>query len=464
MKESSAELLRRIPQVGGFLDSPEGAALAAEFGAGLVKLELRSELEALRVGLRSAGHGEIPGAAELARRVRSRLVRLALPAGRRAINATGIILHTGLGRAPLCAAAAEAVAAMGRYSVLQADRETGSRSLREEKVERLLIELTGCEAAAVVNNNAAATMLALNTLADGREVVVSRGQLIEIGGSYRLPDVMARSGAIMREVGTTNRTHLRDYETAVGEATGALIHVHTSNYRVRGFAGTPDLRQLCALGRSRSVPVIDDLGSGALVRLAEFGLGDEPLVAESIAAGAELACFSGDKLICGPQCGIVCGRRETVERLRRNPFARMFRVCKLTMAALEATLIHFVNEDWREALPLYRMLARPVDELDSAAASLNAELTGVPGLAVRVSAETAYVGSGTLPDQGLPSRTVALAPSGLSVDEFARRLRSGSPAVFGRIAGGELLLDMRTVFPDEVAMLAARVREARAVG
>jgi L-seryl-tRNA(Ser) seleniumtransferase len=295
-------------------------------------------------------------------------------------------------------------------------------------------------------------------------VVVSRGQLIEIGGSYRLPDVMARSGAIMREVGTTNRTHLRDYETAVGEATGALIHVHTSNYRVRGFAGTPDLRQLCALGRSRSVPVIDDLGSGALVRLAEFGLGDEPLVAESIAAGAELACFSGDKLICGPQCGIVCGRRETVERLRRNPFARMFRVCKLTMAALEATLIHFVNEDWREALPLYRMLARPVDELDSAAASLNAELTGVPGLAVRVSAETAYVGSGTLPDQGLPSRTVALAPSGLSVDEFARRLRSGSPAVFGRIAGGELLLDMRTVFPDEVAMLAARVREARAVG
>jgi L-seryl-tRNA(Ser) seleniumtransferase len=348
--------------------------------------------------------------------------------------------------------------------VLQADRETGARSLREEQVERLLVELTGCEAATVVNNNAAATMLALNTLAAGREVVVSRGQLIEIGGSYRLPDVMARSGATMREVGTTNRTHLRDYEAAVGEATGALIHVHTSNYRVRGFSGTPDVRELCALGRARSVPVIDDLGSGALVRLAEFGLADEPLVADSIAAGAELACFSGDKLICGPQSGIICGRRATVEKVRKNPFARMFRVGKLTLAALEATLVHFVNGTWRTELPLYRLLSRRVEELESCAARLAAELGALPVLAVRFSAETAYVGSGSLPDEGLVGRAVALAPKKLSVDELARRLRAGSPAVFGRIAGGELILDMRTVFPDEFGALAARVREALAAG
>jgi len=275
-----------------------------------------------------------PCGEEIAAELEHRLVRLCQPQGRRAINASGILLHTGLGRAPLADDAAAALAGTTRYSVLQASLESGDRSLREEKIQRLLIELTGCEAATVVNNNAAATMLILHTLAAGREVIISRGQLIEIGGSFRMPDVMSRSGAILREVGTTNRTHVRDYEEAINERTAAIMHVHTSNYRVRGFAGAPDIGELVELGRRRDVAVIDDLGSGAIVPLAEFGIGNEPLVKDSIAAGADVVCFSGDKLICGPQAGIICGKKPIIERIRRSAFARMFRVCKLTLAGL----------------------------------------------------------------------------------------------------------------------------------
>jgi L-seryl-tRNA(Ser) seleniumtransferase len=464
MAEPQDALLRGIPAVSDVLNSEPGAKLVAEFGAGLVKFELRALLDLLRTEVREGRRPTIPPLTELGEALGARLARLASPQGRRAINATGILLHTGLGRAPLCAEAVAALTGMGGYSLLQADPQSGERSLREEKVERLLMELTGCEAATVVNNNAAATMLVLAALCSGREAVISRGQLIEIGGAYRLPDVFARSGAVMREVGTTNRTHLRDYEAALSPETGAIVHVHTSNYRVRGFAGTPGVGELCALGRTRSVPVIDDLGSGALVPLSGFGLPDEPLVADSIAAGAEVACFSGDKLICGPQSGIICGRRSAIERIRKSPFARMFRVGKLTLAALEATLLHFLDgQSWRTALPLYRMMGRNLDELREQARAVAAELNGLAGVSAEAVEETAYLGSGSLPDQGLPTVALAVRSEALSAGALALRLRTGIPSVFGRIQDRRLLLDMRTVFPEEAEALGRALREVLAV-
>ncbi len=460
MTENRQELLRQIPSVSDFLQSEAGMRLGESFGEGLLKLELRAALGELRSGLQIGGRATIPETDELAELLRSRLGHAVGPGGRRVINATGILLHTGLGRAPLCADALASLAGAGRYSLLQNDPETGGRSLREQKIERMLVALTGCEAATVVNNNAAATMLILKTLAAGREALVSRGQLVEIGGAFRLPDVMAQSGATMREVGTTNRTHLRDYESAISDSTAAIIHVHTSNYRVRGFCGAPDVAELCELGRKRGVPVVDDLGSGALVPLSGFGLADEPLVADSIAAGADAVCFSGDKLICGPQSGIICGRKETVARLRKDPLARMFRVCKLTIAALEDTLAHFLNDTYRQHLPFYRMLCRALAELDAAAGALAGRLEGLSTAEVAVSEELAYIGSGSLPQQGIPSRAVGLRPKTCSVDELARRLRTGLPAVFGRSSENRLLLDLRTIFPDELELLAGRVREA----
>ena len=343
MGNPSVDLLRTIPSVTQVLTSEPGRELAREFGHGLTTFELRSFLDDLRRDIRGGAIESMLSLEQLADELRLRLARLSQAAGRRAINATGILLHTGLGRAPLCREAIDAIAACHGYSVLQASLESGDRSLREAAVQRILIELTGCEAATIVNNNAAATMLILNTLAAGKEVIISRGQLIEIGGSFRMTDVMAQSSATLREVGTTNRTHLRDYENAISDRTGAIIHVHTSNYRIRGFASTPDVPELVELGRRHNISVIDDLGSGALVPLREFGLTDEPLVRDSIAAGIDVACFSGDKLICGPQSGIICGRAAAIERIRKNPFARMFRVGKLTLAALQATLIHFLN-------------------------------------------------------------------------------------------------------------------------
>ena len=318
----------------------------------------------------------------------------------------------------------------------------------------MLIELTGCEAATVVNNNAAATMLVLNTLCEGKEAIISRGQLIEIGGEFRMPDVMARSSAIMREVGTTNRTHLRDYERAIGPNTGALMHVHTSNYRVRGFSGVPDIRELCGLGHRHDLPVIDDLGSGALIRLSRFGMADEPLVSVSIAEGADVVCFSGDKLICGPQAGILCGKKEIIERIRKNPFARMFRVCKLTIAALEATLTHFVNETYSTALPFYRMLSAPDEVLDRRAQTLAAGISGIPGIRVEVVKDVAFIGSGSMPDEGLSSQAVRIRfdeamTARMSVDAIAEKLRTGRPSIFCRVQDDALCFDMRTLFEGE---------------
>ncbi len=449
---------RAIPSVSDSLATEAGRALLAEFGAGAVKLELRQLLDEVRRDIRDGTGDGAPACDVLADQLRSRLMRLALPIGRQAINATGILLHTGLGRAPLCQEAIDAMATCSHYSLLQASLDTGDRSLREEKVQRMLIALTGCEAATIVNNNAAATMLILNTLAAGKEVIISRGQLIEIGGSFRMTDVMGQSGATLREVGTTNRTHLRDYAGAINENTGAIIHVHTSNYRIRGFTGTPEIAELVELGSKHKIPVVDDLGSGALVSLRDFGLPDEPLVRDSIAAGADIACFSGDKLICGPQCGIICGRQGMIEKIRKNPYARMFRVCKLTLAALEATLLHFINAPaYLQKIPFYRMLTRPLDELRRDAERITSALSGLDGIQAVVAEDVAYVGSGSIPDEGIPTSVVRLTHAKVNATELARRLRQGIPSVFGRLHDRTLVLDTRTLLPGEVDAVIAAV-------
>lgn len=438
--------LRALPSVSDLLADPDCAALCSEFGEGLVKLELRTQLDRFREKIRSRQLAEAPSANRILAESRNAVIRTSTPEGRRAINATGILLHTGLGRAPLPVNAIEACRIFDGYSVLQTDLDTGKRCLRETRIERMLRELTGCDAATVVNNNAAATMILLHTLAAGREVIVSRGQLVEIGGSFRLPDVMAMSGATLRDIGCTNRTHLSDYEAAITDNTGAMIHVHTSNYRVRGFHSTPPARELVELGNRRGIPVIDDLGSGALVSLREYGLEEEPLVRDSIRAGAPAACFSGDKLIGGPQAGIIVGTSDIIKRVRKNPFARMFRVDKFTLAGLECALQHFLNGTYETNIPFYRMLARPVDTLREQASRLVNTLPESTTSSIEIVDAVAYVGSGSIPDQGVPSVAVRISPEQPAQTEpLARRLRLNIPSVFCRIHNDALYFDMRTV-------------------
>ncbi|MBI4763212.1 MAG: L-seryl-tRNA(Sec) selenium transferase [Deltaproteobacteria bacterium] len=456
-------MLRQIPSVSELLDSPEVKELWERFGEGILKSELRLALEEVRTKIRSGRSKAVPDAAQMADQLRQRLIRFTSPRGRYAINAAGILLHTGLGRSPLCAEALLALNGMGNYSVLQADLASGKRSLREEKIERMMMELTGCEAATVVNNNAAATMLVLNTIAPGKRVILSHGQLIEIGGEFRIPDVMAKSSVILQAVGTTNRTHLHDYERAIDDNTGALLHVHTSNYRVRGFASTPGIRELCELGRKYHLPVIDDLGSGALIPLSSLGLTSEPLVADSVREGTDVMCFSGDKLICGPQAGIICGKRKIIEQIRKNSYARMFRVCKMTIAALEATLLHFINGTYRTALPFYRMLLTPIETLELRARTLTRLISDLKSLSAEIIDDVSYVGSGSLPDEGIPTKVVRIrldkTLSGIrGVEELSVRLRMGVPSVFGRVKEDAFYFDMRTLFEGEEQEIAESLR------
>jgi L-seryl-tRNA(Ser) seleniumtransferase len=372
-----------------------------------------------------------------------------------------------LGRALLSEDARAALDEAARgYSTLALDIESGLRGQRDAHVASLLRELTGAEAATICNNNAAATVLVLNTIARGKEVILSRGQLVEIGGSFRMPDVMAMSGAVLREVGTTNKTHLRDYAEAVGPNTGAILRVHHSNYRILGFHAEPSIEELAALGRERGIPVIDDIGSGALVDLKRYGLETEPLVRASVAAGVDCACFSGDKLIGGPQSGIIVGKGEAIARIRKNPLARALRCGKLTLAAMEATLRLFLAPDKiEERHPVYRMLARSLDELDRRGKAIVEHLRpALPaGISLSVEDGEAQIGSGSVPVETIPSKVVALRLSApeigaASLEELARKLRRQSPAVFTRIHKDALLFDLRTIQPAEDPDIEAAIR------
>jgi L-seryl-tRNA(Ser) seleniumtransferase len=378
----------------------------------------------------------------------------------RVINATGVVIHTNLGRAPLAAAAIEAITAAAACANVEVDLMTGHRGKRGAAVEQLCCEITGAEAALVVNNCAAATLLTLQTLAAGRRVIISRGQLIEIGGSFRLPDVFRQAGVELAEVGTTNRTRLSDYADAIGPDTAALLRVHPSNYRVTGFCQSVGITELVELGQSRQLPVIDDVGSGCLYDLSGYGLPDEPIVGQSVQAGASLVLFSGDKLLGGPQCGIMVGCSELVGRLRSNPLARALRVDKLTLAALQGTLeLHRAGRAFEE-IPVLRQLSLPADVIRERAEKLLAALRSKPGSPDVFSLQpvSSAPGGGSLPAQTLPSW--AIATSSARADQIARQLRLGTPAVFARVQDGCTLIDLRTVLPDDEETLLVRLHEA----
>jgi L-seryl-tRNA(Ser) seleniumtransferase len=454
--------LRRIPSVHELLESPPLRGLVDRVSHHVVVEEVRSFLEQLRSDLQhKAADVRIPTASELADRIARWIVTDQSPRLRGVINATGIILHTGLGRSPLAEDAVNNVAAIASgYASLEVDLESAARSQRVRSVERLLTELTGAEAALVVNNNAGATLLALAGLAKDREVIVSRGHLVEIGGSYRLPDVMSLSGAVLREVGTTNRTRIGDYAQAINEATAVLLRVHPSNYVIRGFTEQATLEELVALGRRHGLPVIDDIGSGALIDLAEFGLKGEPVARNSIAAGADLVLFSGDKLLGGPQCGILVGRRDRIEHLTQHPLTRALRVDKMTLAALAATL-HLYRDpaQAKSHIPLLVLLGTSADNLANRAQRLAPQLQQCRAIRVaEVVAGTTFLGGGSVPTQELPTWCVSLEPAEGSVEQLARRLRMGAISVFGRIQQERLLLDLRAVFPAQDVQLLQAVQ------
>ena len=435
-----SELYRQLPKVDRVVEDPR----LADLPRGAVLDAARGVLEALRQAI-SGGLSALPEVVPLIRaRTESRLA----PRLRRVINATGVVLHTNLGRAPLPpAAVAQLMEVASGYSNAELDLETGKRGGRLDGVREPLRALIGCEDAIAVNNNAAAVFLALSTLCRAGETVVSRGELVEIGGSFRVPDIMASAGTVLREVGSTNRTRVGDYAAAIGSETRALMRVHPSNFRIIGFTERPETAELAELAHRFELPLIEDLGSGALVE----GLGDEPVVSQILAAGADLVLFSGDKLLGGPQAGILAGRRELVQRCRRNPLYRALRLDKLVLAALEGTLRAYLSGD-RAAIPAVRMLTS-----GSPAEPLAGQLRGC-GLRVSIEDDVGFSGGGALPGQGLPTRVVALR--GKPPQVLAARLRAHDPPVVARVARDALLLDPRTLLPGELELVVAAVRAA----
>jgi len=380
------------------------------------------------------------------------------PSLRPLVNATGVIIHTNLGRAPLSEEAVAAMAAVAAgYSNLEFDLDAGVRGSRFTHLESVLCQLTGADAAMAVNNNASAVLLALSSLARDREVIVSRGQAVEIGGGFRIPDVMRQSDARLVEAGTTNRTYLRDYETAFTPDTAAIMRVHASNFRIVGFTETPYIHDLARLAHEHGVLLLDDLGSGCLLDTTRFGLAPEPTVQESLAAGADLAMFSGDKLLGGPQAGIIVGRRDLVERLRRHPLARAMRMDKATIAALTATLVHYLRGEALEKLPVWRMISGPLDGIQRRARRW-ARAIGEPAKLVD---GRSMVGGGSLPEESLPTKLVAIpSADGGYVTDLARRLRQSDPPVVARIERDALLLDPRTVLPQQDSTVVEAVKTA----
>jgi len=447
------------------LELPDVEALLRRHPRAVVLAAVRAELDAARSSI--AGGGDVPALEHLSARIAGRVHEATLPGVRRCVNGTGIILHTALGRAPFAAAAQEALAAaLQNYCTIAIDLTTGKRGDRHAHVAGLLRQLTGAEAALVVNNNCAATLLILNTLAEGREVVVSRGELVEIGGSFRIPEVMARSGAALVEVGTTNRTHLKDYRGALTDRTALIMKVHQSNYRIEGFTSQVPIGELVALGRERNVPVVDDVGSGALIDLSRWGLPREPLVRASIEAGADVVCFSGDKLVGGPQCGVIVGKKPVIDRLKANQLMRALRCDKLTYVVLEATLRLFLDEEWlRTHHPVVSMLAMPEAEIRKRCLKLRRALTPLlaPGDELELLRETSEVGSGSLAAVPLPTWAVGLRLKGMETETLAARLRAVEVPVIGRVKDDRLLLDGRTIRDDEIPLIAAAIKRAYGV-
>jgi len=446
------DLLRSLPSVDRLLQDERLIALSRDEPRSAILTAVRCTLADAR---RAILAGESPG--NLVRGVAERLQAGRQLPLRQVINATGVVIHTNLGRAPLSSAAMVAMADVAAgYSNLEYDLEVGARGSRHEHVTDLLRQLTGAEAALVVNNNAAAMLLALSALAQGRDVVVSRGELIEIGGGFRIPDVLRQSGCNLVEVGTTNRTYAEDYLAVAGDTTAAFLRVHTSNYRVIGFTHAPSLSELAEAAHQRGLLCVDDLGSGSLLDTSRFGLMREPLIQESVAAEADLVTFSGDKLLGGPQAGILVGRAEVIGRLRRHPLTRAVRPDKSTLAALGATLLHYVRDEAEREIPVWCMISSTPEDLDSRGRTILATF-GDAGAGWTIEDGRSAIGGGSLPGETLPTRLLA-APPEASAETLAAKLRAMRPAVVGRIEHGRLVLDLRTVLPREDHALSALLR------
>ncbi len=454
---------RAIPKVDTVLGAPDLADLLSRLPRALVLATVRRVLGQFREALRADPASPPPTLARAVACVQAELVRALTPSLRPVINATGVVLHTNLGRAPLAEEAIVQLAAVARgYSNLEFDLAARARGSRQLHVEGLFRDLTGAEAALVVNNNAAAVLLLLTALAAGREVIVSRGELVEIGGSFRMPDVMAAGGAILREVGTTNRTRVGDYAAAITPNTALILSVHPSNFAVVGFTESTPLPELAALAHERNVLLAFDQGSGTPVDLRPLGLPEAAWVGQPLADGVDLVCFSGDKLLGGPQAGIILGRTALVERLRRHPLHRAVRVDKLTIAALQATVAAYHDGSYASRVPTIAMLARSAVELRAEAERLCAalEALALPGVSLRVAAGVSRVGGGSAPTTELPTWLVALRPTAPSASALDERLRARAPAVLARVADAELLFDPRTLRGDETAALVAAVAAA----
>lgn len=442
--------LRNIPSVSSLLEMPEISEFCSSYPRSLVVSTIREVLDKLRESIGRSGTSDTdispPAILSL---VKERLLERGKVPIRRVINATGVLVHTGLGRAPLASEALEAVKDIAEgYCSLEVDLLTGKRSSRGDHIESLAVALTGAEAAMVVNNNAAAVLLALDTLARGKEVIISRSQLVEIGGSFRMPEVMAKSGAIMVEVGTTNRTYISDYRKAITLNTALILKVHSSNFRIIGFTASPELEELVRMAREFEIPVMYDVGSGALFNLETYGLPYEPTVEESVGAGTDIITFSTDKLLGGPQGGLVVGKKRFIDMMKRNPLARALRIDKLTIAALEATLRLYADKsEIAKHLPILRMLTRPLEDIEKESRRFIKELSRRSDGGITATLEDGFsaVGGGSLPGEEVPTKLVSLSTEKPSAQELSDELRQNNPPIFGRIENDRLLLDLRTV-------------------
>ena len=456
------QLLAMLPSVDEILKSAPGSAFLHDYPRKFVLQGIRQGIDQKRREILSGRSTDLSGEI-LVSDIKHIIASLSALSLKPLINATGVVIHTNLGRSTLSERALENIRRVSEsYSNLEYDINQGRRGKRYSHIKRILREITGAEDALIVNNNAAAVLLCLNTLAKGKEVIVSRGELVEIGGSFRMPDVMASSGAMLREVGTTNKTHLHDYENAITGQTSLILKIHRSNFRIVGFTDEVPIEDLVSLGRKHQIPVMFDLGSGCLMDLRPYGFYDEPAVQEVVKTGVDLTTFSGDKLLGGPQGGVIVGKKEYIEHIQKNPITRAVRIDKLTLAGFEATLMDYLDEDRAvTAIPTIRMLLQRPEEIRVRANKIARRLKKAKSNAsIRVMADSSRAGGGALPERDLPTFVTALRTDSMSVNELEEKLRKGTPAVIARIKGDSLLLDARTIRDHDIPVLVQRVHSA----
>ncbi len=467
MDDKRKELLRGLPKIDEVIGLLEKQNMGEKASKEIVLAICRDVVQKLRDQILTVSDKQLPALSSdteaVAEKVEGLIHDLYRYKLKRLVNATGVILHTNLGRAPLCPEALDRILEVGKgYSNLEFDLEQGVRGLRYDHVTRLICVLTGAEDALIVNNNAAAVLLTLNTLADKKEAIVSRGELIEIGGEFRIPDVMTKSNSILREVGTTNRTRLSDYEKAIGPDTGVILKVHTSNYRIVGFTEEAELIPLVALGKQRGIPVFDDLGSGCLIDLAAHGLQHEPTVREVLATDVDVVTFSGDKLLGGPQAGIIVGKKDIIAKIKKNPLNRALRIDKFTLAALEATLMHYLApEAVPRTLRSLKALTEPQADVKKRARKLVQKLkrVNIPDLTFEIREDVAAAGGGSLPTQDIPTIVVAVKSANMTTSRVEAKLRQAAVPIIVRVNESEILLDLRTVSEDEFGFVVDGLRQ-----